>query len=120
MTESMNPEEKARCLLLSHLTLQQLEDESQYGWFYVVGSLSGTRYRIRKYASFNIDRFTLDGQLSEALCFFVSGAPYSDQRLGQKILLENDEARVFTIDMLGRERLAGRWTDENWLKNRGY
>lgn len=90
----LTAEEKAYKLLLKHLSCSQKKMEKEKGYFEVVGNDTGKKYYIGRFCSYNV---RMVGGI-RAYCFYVhkGGQPVtaSDQRLAQKILLENDEYRV--------------------------
>lgn len=84
--------ERARELLLKHLTPEQRETYVSNGWFVVEGGRSKKRYRIhtRTYAG-NID--VLDGDKTEVrlCCHCADAIPQHDHHLAQKLMLEAAE-----------------------------
>lgn len=88
-------------LLRAWLNPQQLADLENHGWFDVVGGTSGNRYRIfARYASYNVVGCSRGENTipKTCLCFEPEGATsLGDKLLAQKIALEANEVRVWTI-----------------------
>jgi len=90
--------DRARELLLSHLTDEQRRTFENNGWFVVEGGRTGGRYRIRQGYAGNVD--VLDGDLvSHKLCAHADpvAVPWPDQMLAQKLMLEIDEDDFLAI-----------------------
>jgi hypothetical protein len=86
--------ERARGLLLEHLTPEQRTTFEQNKWFVVVGGKTGKKYRIRDKGDLVANVDALDGErVTHRLCAHApSGSiPLGDQLLAQKITLEFDE-----------------------------
>lgn len=82
--------DRARELLLEHLTLQQRETFVENGWFVVEGGRTKTKYRIRGGTLVaNIDVLDKRDRSTHRLCGHAqSHIPMGDQLLSQKIMLE--------------------------------
>lgn len=87
--------ERARALLLSHLTTEQRETFETNGWFVVEGGRSGYRYKVRgqSYVG-NVERVD-DRAVFCAHC--DSSLPLGDQLLAQKMMLECAEDEFLRI-----------------------
>jgi hypothetical protein len=97
------PEQKARALLRRWLSPAQLEQYEKMGYFEVVGSDSGKRYRIRSYAPMNIEELDERGARVAVWCFLPEGnLPVGDTLLAQKIALETNERAALAIANRGR------------------
>ena len=83
---------KGRQLLLDNLTPGQRGQYEQFGYFDVLGSESGNRYRIHHGTSLNVRLLTENDQLGTGRCFQPRGSLIAgDCMLAQKIALENCE-----------------------------
>jgi hypothetical protein len=95
---SPQAEQKGLALLRSRLTVEQ---EGQYDArrsFEVVGSDTGTRYRIRHGRMMNIDELDSEGHKVCEWCFLPEGNLVAgDCMLAQKIALETFESRALAI-----------------------
>jgi|SRR5882672_9707872 len=91
--------DKARNLLLSHLSAQQRETFEKNKWFVVVGGRSKTEYRIRTdYGTAgNIDVMAKGKKVASLCCHCRSDIPNEDQFLAQKIALQWDEDNFLKI-----------------------
>jgi hypothetical protein len=90
--QNRRAEEKARALLRSRLTPQQAKQWDSYKEFYVIGSHTGTRYRIRRATAMNIDELNSRGRVVTQWCFAPQGElAVGDVMLAQKIALETME-----------------------------
>src|SRR5215831_9596370 len=91
-------EQKARELLRRWLSPAQLEQYEKRGHFDVVGSDSGKRYRIHRYAQMNIEELDERGARVAVWCFLPKGTlALGDIMLAQKIALENNEQAALAI-----------------------
>src|SRR5258706_2927254 len=81
--------ERARELLISHLTTEQRETFEKNRWFVVVGGKSKTEYRIRTDYGIagNIDVMAKGRKVASLCCHCRSDIPNEDQFLAQKIAL---------------------------------
>jgi hypothetical protein len=80
-----------------HLSPDQADQYDTYWRFDVVGSDTGTRYRIRRGTVMNIEELTGDGYVARRWCFAPEGSlAIGDVMLAQKIALE-----TFELDALG-------------------
>lgn len=84
--------DRARELLVEHLTPQQRETFDANGWFVVEGGRSKTQYRIRAVESMvaNVDVLNKAGSRTHRLCAHVQigTVPLGDQLLAQKVMIE--------------------------------
>lgn len=89
---------KGRQLLLDNLTPKQNQQYGHFGYFDVVGSKSGKRYRICHGTSRNVYELLDDNQLGTCFYFVPSGSLVAgDCLLAQKIMLENCEDEALRI-----------------------
>ena len=92
------PEGRSLRLLRDWLSPAQQEQFASKGYFEVVGSDSGKRYRIHAGASANVCEIDERGFLRDGLCFMPMGAlPIGDVMLAQKIALETRECEVRVV-----------------------
>lgn len=86
-------------LLRQSLTPAQLADYEQHGYFDVVGSNSGARYRIAGHGrSFNVVALDGAGTPTTALCFQPDQhLPLGDKLLTQKLYLEHRESEACMV-----------------------
>lgn len=85
-------------LLRSWLSKSQLEDFNVLRHFDVIGSRTGTRYRISQRSSFNVEELSSAGYPIAMLCFIPQGAhAMGDIMLAQKVMLETDEPSALKI-----------------------
>jgi hypothetical protein len=95
---SSQAEEKALALLLSWLSPEQAWQYKSQQQFEVIGSDTGTRYRIRHGQMANIDQLDCAGKRVCKWCFIPAGSlPTGDCMLAQKIALETFETKVLAI-----------------------
>ena len=91
-------EQKALALFKEWLLPTQLAQYENNGYFEVVGSHSGKRYRIRAAAHMNVDELGKHGERITTWCFGPHGyLPISDLMLAQKIALETDERAALQV-----------------------
>jgi hypothetical protein len=91
-------ERKALALLRSWLSPEQAQQYDSRKHFEVIGSDTGTRYRIRHGHMINIDQLDSAGNKVCAWCFVPGGnLAAGDCMLAQKIALETFETRVLAI-----------------------
>ena len=86
-------EDRAKKLLLSHLTDHQKKTFKDNGWFVVEGGKTKTQYRIRANGSVagNVDEMR-EGRVTHRLCCHCNGSiPTFDHFLAQKTMLESAE-----------------------------
>jgi len=89
--------ERARTLLLRHLTEEQRAMLAGHGWFVVEGR-SGTRYRIRaSSAAGNVDVLHNEHVLHRLCAHCDLSIPLHDHLLAQKLMLESDESEFLRI-----------------------
>jgi hypothetical protein len=80
------------------LSPDQAEQYDLNQHFEVVGSDTGTRYRIRRGISMNIEELTADGYVTRRWCFAPEGAfATGEVMLAQKIALETFELDALAI-----------------------
>ena len=97
-TTSSLVEQKAVALLQSWLSAEQAEQYSSYGYFEVIGSDTGKRYRIRHGRMMNIDELDLVGNRVCEWCFLPVGTlAAGDVMLAQKISLETFESQALAV-----------------------
>jgi hypothetical protein len=91
-------EQKALTLLRAWLSPEQAQQYDSRKHFEVIGSDTGTRYRIRHGHMINIDQLDSAGNKVCAWCFVPEGnLAAGDCMLAQKIALETFESRVLAI-----------------------
>ena len=71
--QNRRAEEKARALLRAWLTPQQANQWDSRKEFEVIGSHTGTRYRIRRATAMNIDELDSRGRVVTQWCFAPEG-----------------------------------------------
>ena len=95
---SQQAEAKGVQLLLDNLTQEQRLQYRAFGYFDVIGSDTGKRYRIHHGTSRNVVEIEKAGGLSSGRCFMPKGGLVAgDCMLAQKIALENYEKDVLQI-----------------------
>jgi hypothetical protein len=100
---------RAQKLLRSWLSLEQRDQYDARGFFEVVGSDTGARYRINRGHVFNIQELDADGEEAFAWCLTLHGLfTTGDINLAQKIALETFEKKALAI--------ANRSTKSNWRR----
>jgi hypothetical protein len=96
-------QDRARELLLSHLTLEQRETFEHNKWFVVKGGKSGKLYRIRDgghvVANIEVMRAVGYNDVDHRLCAHCDASKYplGDHFLAQKLMLEFDEEAFLRI-----------------------
>jgi hypothetical protein len=94
----LQSEERSQELLRQWLSPDQAEQYDKYQRFEVVGSDTGTRYRILRGKIMNIVEFAADGRVKRRWCFAPEGAlATGDVMLAQKIALETFELNALAI-----------------------
>jgi hypothetical protein len=93
-----SPDTRARRLLREWLSPGQLAQFDADGYFDVIGSETGRRYRIHEGTASNVFELDDDGQATAGWCF-VSARPLArcDLMLAQKIALETREMTVLSL-----------------------
>jgi hypothetical protein len=92
------PERRSLILMRRWLSAHQREQFDARGYFDVVGSHTGRRYRIRFGISTNIHELDGFDQPVEGWCFVPSESlPPGDVMLAQKLALENDEPSALAV-----------------------
>jgi len=95
---SLEAEQKAHALLCAWLSSEQAQQYSSQKHFEVIGSDTGTRYRIRHGRMVNIDQLDSAGDRVCVLCVVPEGnLAASDCMLAQKIALETFETKALAI-----------------------
>jgi hypothetical protein len=84
--------DRAKQVLLEHLTPLQREMVEKNGWFVIEGGKSGKRYVIRTNTiAGNIDEMDGNKVVAKYCCHLPHQYPHSDHHLTQKLMLEWDE-----------------------------
>ncbi len=92
------PERRSLKLMRRWLSTAQREQFDTRGYFDVVGSHSGRRYRIRVGTSTNISELDSLERSVVGWCFVpADNLPAGDVMLAQKIALENDEPSALAV-----------------------
>lgn len=92
------PEVRGRNLLREWLTAEQRRQFDTFGYFDVIGSVSGKQYRIHFGISANVQELGHDGRPKMGWCFVPTGdlVP-ADIMLAQKIALETSEGAALAV-----------------------
>jgi hypothetical protein len=91
-------ESKGLKLLMDNLTTAQREQYDRFGYFDVVGSKTGKRYRIYHGVSRNVSELEEDNRLGAGRCFMPRGnLAAGDCMLAQKVMLENCEEEALRV-----------------------
>lgn len=91
-------ERKGMELLLRNLSTRQVEQYKSFGYFDVVGSDSGRRYRIFHGRFGNVRELGPNDRLNIGKCFLPDGDLVAgDCMLAQKITLENRELEALRV-----------------------
>jgi len=92
------PERRSLKLMRRWLSAAQREQFDTRGYFDVIGSHTGRRYRIRTGYSTNILELDTFDNLVTRWCFVpAENLPAGDVMLAQKIALENDEPSALKV-----------------------
>jgi hypothetical protein len=92
------PEQKAHALLRVWLSSEQARQYNSQKHFEVIGSDTGTRYRIRHGNMMNIEQLDAAGNKVCGWCFIPEGElAAGDCMLAQKIALETFETKALAI-----------------------
>jgi hypothetical protein len=95
---SSQAEHKALALLGAWLSPTQAEQYNSYKHFEVIGSDTGTRYRIRHGRTMNVDELDSVGNRVCEWCFLPEGKlAAGDVMLAQKIALETFESQALAV-----------------------
>jgi hypothetical protein len=95
---ALEAEQKAHALLRAWLSPEQARQYNSKKHFDVIGSDTGTRYRIRHGRMVNIDQLDSAGNRVCVLCVVPEGnLAASDCMLAQKIALETFETKALAI-----------------------
>src|ERR1700693_2818767 len=101
-------EVRSQDLLRQWLSPDQTEQYDKYQRFDVVGSDTGTRYRIHRGTTMNIEELTAEGYVTRRWCFAPDGAfATGDVMLAQKVALETFELDALAIANHDGPRGAG-------------
>jgi hypothetical protein len=93
-----NTEARGLTLLKQWLSDNQREQFEALGYFDVVGSSSGTRFRIRHGSALNVYELDESGNAKTGWCFLpIGGLVAGDVMLAQKIALETDEPGAMAV-----------------------
>ena len=94
----LHSEERSQDLLRQWLSPDQAEQYDRCQRFEVVGSDTGTRYRISRGTIMNIEEFAAEGYVTRRWCFAPEGTlATGDVMLAQKIALETFELDALAI-----------------------
>jgi len=92
------PERRSLKLMRRWLSAAQKEQFDTLGYFDVIGSHSGRRYRIRTGFSTNVQELDSLERTVVRWCFVpCENLPLGDVMLAQKIALENDERSALSV-----------------------
>jgi hypothetical protein len=92
------PGVQALQLLVRNLSPAQRQQFTRYDYFDVIGSDTGTRYRIRPRRTLNVAQLNSSGGCVRMLCFEPKGQlPVGDIMLAQKIALELFELEAIRL-----------------------
>ena len=95
---SPEAEHKGLQLLLANLSPEQSWQYDRFGYFDVLGSRTGKRYRICHGTSRNVNELVEENRVGAGRCFLPSGNLVAgDCMLAQKIMLENCEEEVLRV-----------------------
>jgi hypothetical protein len=98
LAASPQAEQKGLALLRSWLSPEQAQQYDAHKHFEVIGSDTGTRYRIRHGQMMNIDQLDSAGNTICGWCFLpIGNLAAGDCMLAQKIALETFESHVLAI-----------------------
>jgi hypothetical protein len=104
--DQLRAEEKGAALLRSWLSPKQAELWDSHRHFYVVGSNTGRKYRIKYGRSMNVEELDSGGNVVNQWCFGPQGhLAVGDVMLAQKIALETME--VEALAKANRNRTFG-------------
>jgi len=91
------PEARGLRLLRAWLSPSQFEQFDAKGYFDVIGSATGSKYRIQYGTSMNVYELDGTGRLKMGWCFVPQGCLVAgDVMLAQKIALETSESRALS------------------------
>ena len=94
----MGAERKGLQLLLENLSPEQSQQYDRFGYFDVLGSRTGKRYRICHGTSRNVNELVEENRVGAGRCFLPSGNLVAgDCMLAQKIMLENCEEEALRV-----------------------
>jgi hypothetical protein len=91
--------EKAKQILLDHLTPEQRDTVEKNGWFVIEGGITGKRYKIKSGGvAGNIEELDDNGKMIAKYCCHLSHVfPQSDHHLAQKLMLEWNESEFLRL-----------------------
>ena len=96
-------------LLMQNLSQVQRQQFLRHGYFDVIGSDTGARYRIRTGRSLNVAQLNTSGGCVCLLCFEPHGVlPSGDVMLAQKIALELFESEAISVANVAPTLESGR------------
>lgn len=102
--EALEANSRADRLLLTHLSGEQQRQLLNEEWFEVRGA-SGTKYRVHRGRTANVDVLNGSGKVVRSLCAHPRMAcPNGDTMLAQKLLLEMDEASFLRTALVHNAR----------------
>jgi hypothetical protein len=85
-------------LLRNWLSLEQRSEFDEFGYFHVIGCVTGKRYRIYSGSYANVLEIDEDGTPKAGLCFLPKGRLVpGDIMLAQKITLETSECVALAV-----------------------
>ena len=94
----LETEARSLTLLKEWLSPEQRACYEQFRYFEVVGSHTGTRYRIHHGTQINVEELSQTGQHVCKWCFFPDGSlVVGDVMLAQKIALETNERDALSV-----------------------
>ena len=94
----LQSEERSQDLLRQWLSPDQAEHYEKYQRFEVVGSDTGTHYRISRARTMNVEELAAEGHVTRRWCFAPEGTfATGDVMLAQKIALETFELDALAI-----------------------
>jgi hypothetical protein len=98
-TERLAADQRAKDLLLSHLTPEQRKTFENNGWFIVKGGKSGDRYKIKTngYAG-NIDKVDVNNVSQIRFCAHTRRElPLHDHHVAQMLAIQYDEEQFLRV-----------------------
>jgi hypothetical protein len=103
------PEARGRALMRQWLTPAQRSQFDKNGYFDVIGSSTGNRYRVQYGSSANVQEMGSDGYPRAGWCFMPHGNLVAgDVMLAQKIALETNELEALAVANLFAPLTSGR------------
>lgn len=90
--------EKAEELLYSCLSTDQRRCYSRYGYFFVIGNITGNRYKLVQKKQINVYRVDSKGnEISRHCVVSETTVPMGDHLLAQKLLIETNEDEFLRV-----------------------